>query len=259
MTGRRRILALGATVLAPAWTGAQTPPASAAAGSTLVLANALYPPLVNPPGHASGEGCDIDIAREALRRGGHTGEIELQLVPWKRVLFMLERGLADFTTTANYSPERDRFLRWSAPYRAGVRYHFYTRRGAGLRLQQLEDLRGHRLALSAGFIYPKAVLDMAADRVEYGRDVGGAVQLVERGRAEVVIVSALAGTWEIRQLGHADVLERQPLEHFNAEPSFMAFSKSSPRTMAALAAMNAGLAAMQRDGSVTRLERRYVR
>lgn len=257
MNPRRRLLALGAVALAPGWACAQT--AASAAANTLVLANAVYPPLVNPPGHASGEGCDIDIAREALKRGGYDGAIDLQFVPWKRVLFMLERGTADFTTTANFSPERDRFLRWSAPYRSGVRYHFYSRKGSGLKLQHLEDLHGHRLALSAGFIYPKAVLEMAGSQVEFGRDVGSAVQLVERGRAEVVIVSALAGTWEIRQMGMADALERHPLEHFNAEPSFMAFSKNSPRAMAGLAAMNTGLASMLHDGSIARLERHYVR
>ncbi|MBI3346335.1 MAG: transporter substrate-binding domain-containing protein [Burkholderiales bacterium] len=253
MNTRRRLLTLGAAVLAPAWVRAEPAP------DALVLANAIYPPLVNPPGHASGEGVDIEIAREALRRGGFEGAIDLQLVPWKRVLFMLEHGTADFTTTANFSTERDRFLRWSTPYRAGVQYHFYTRKGSGLKLQQLEDLRGHRLALSAGFIYPKAVLDMAAGQVEYGRNVGSAVQLVERGRAEVAIVSALAGTWEIHQLGAADALERQPLAHFNPEPSFMAFSKASTRSPAALAAMDAGLASMLRDGSIARIERRYVR
>lgn len=258
MDTRRRILALGAAALAPGWARAEAA-ASATASGTLVLANAVYPPLVNPQGHASGEGIDIEIAREALKRGGHAGAIEIQWVPWKRALFMLERGTADFTTTVNYSPERDRFLRWSQAYRAGVRYHFYSRKGSGLKLQHLEELRGHTLALSAGFIYPKPVMEVAAGRVEYGRDVGGAVQLVERNRAEVVIVSALAGTWEIRQLGLADRLERHALEYFNAEPSFMAFSKNSPRSSAALAAMDAGLASMQRDGSIARIEKRYVR
>lgn len=258
MDTRRRFLTGSAAALALPWARAETA-ASAPGAGPLVLANALYPPLVNPQGHASGEGVDIDIAREALHRGGYPGGIEIQWVPWKRVLFMLERGVADFTTTVNYSKDRDRFLRWSMAYRAGVKYHFYTRKGSGLRLQHLDDLRGHSLALSAGFIYPKAVLEMADGRVEYGRDVGGAVQLVERGRAEVVIVSALAGTWEIRQLGVADSLERQPLEHFNAEPTFMAFSKNSPRAMAALAAMDTGLASMLRDGSITRIEKRYVR
>jgi len=258
MDTRRRFLTGSAAALALPWAQAQTP-ASAPATSTLVLANALYPPLVNPHGHASGEGVDIDIAREALHRGGYTGAIEVQWVPWKRVLFMLERGMADFTTTVNYSKDRDRFLRWSKAYRAGVRYHFYSRKGTSLKLQQLDDLRGHTLALSAGFIYPKAVLEAADGHVEYGRDVAGAVQLVERGRAEVVIVSALAGTWEIRQLGVADALERHPLEHFNPEPTFMAFSKNSPRAMTALAAMDMGLASMQRDGSITRIEKRYVR
>jgi ABC-type amino acid transport substrate-binding protein len=253
MDTRRRLLGAGAAALLPGWAAAE------ASGAPLVLANAVYPPLVNPQGHAGGEGVDIDIAREALSRGGFKGPIELQWVPWKRVLFMLEHGTADFTTTVNFSAERDRFVRWSRPYRAGVNYHFYTRRGSPLRLNNLQDLRGRRLALSEGFIYPKSVLAMVGTALEYGRDVGTAVQLVERGRAEVVIVSALAGTWEIRRLGVAGLLQRQPLEHFNAEPSFMAFSRQSPRAEAALAAMNAGLISLQRDGTISRLERQYQR
>lgn len=251
MDTRRRLLALGAASLAPAWALADT-------AAPLVLVNTIYPPLVNPPGDASGEGIDIEIAREALRRGGHAGPIDIQWVPWKRALFMLEHGKADFTTTVNYSTERDRFLRWSLSYRAGKHYHFYTRRGAGRQLSRLQDLQGLRLALSAGYIYPKAVLDQVGGRVEYGRDVSAAVQLVERDRADVVLVTALVGQWEVRRLGLADRLDRQPLEHFNPEPTFMGFSKSSPRSAAAVAAMDAGLAGMQRDGSIARMEKRYM-
>lgn len=251
---RRHFLACGGALLAAAEARATD-----AAAPTLVLVNAVYPPLVNPPGDASGEGVDIDIAREALRRGGYTGGIELQWVPWKRALFMLERGLADFTTTINFSTERDRFLRWSKAYRAGKQYYFYTRKGSGPRLRQLSDLRGLRLALSDGFIYPQAVLDAATGKPELGRNVAGAVQLVERGRADVVIATALAGAWEIHQLGLADRLERQPLEHFNPEPTFIAFSAASPRTAAGLAALNAGLASMLRDGSIAHIEKRYSR
>jgi polar amino acid transport system substrate-binding protein len=253
MDTRRRFLASPALLL-PGWAAAEP-----AASGPLVLANTVYPPLVNPAGHASGEGVDIDIAREALKRGGWHGEIDVQWVPWKRVLFMLERGLADFTTTVNYSTERDRFLRWSVSYRAGKQYHFYTRRGSGLKLEKLQDLRGLRLAVGSGYIYPQAVLDQVEGRVEQARDVGAAVQLVEHQRADVVIVTALVGLWEIRQLGLADRLDRQPLQHFNPEPTFMGFAKASARAPAALAAMDAGLAAMQRDGSIARIEKRYVR
>lgn len=257
MDTRRRFLGCSGALLAPGWAHADTA-ASAPAGA-LVLVNAVYPPLVNPQGHASGEGIDIEIAREALKRGGHPGAIDLQWVPWKRALFMLERGLADFTTTVNHSAERDQFLRWSASYRSGKDYHFYTRRGSGLKIARLQDLQGLRLAVSAGYIYPQPVLDQVAGRVEYARDVGAAVLLVEHGRADVVLVTALVGLWEVRALGLAPRLERQPLQHFNPEPTFMGFSRASPRTPAALAAMDLGLASMQRDGSIARIEKRYVR
>lgn len=252
MTTRRHVLAAGAASLAGPWAHAEP------AADPLVLVNTVYPPLVNPRGHPSGEGVDIEIAREALKRGGYAGTIEIQWVPWKRALFMLERGTADFTTTVNYSPERDRFIRWSASYRAGKNYHFYTRVGSGLKLEKLQDLHGLRLAVGAGYIYPKPVLDQVGDQVEYARDVGAAVQLVERGRADVVIVTALVGLWEVRNLGLVSRLDRQPLQFFNPEPTFMGFSRNSPRSMAALAAMDAGLASMLHDGSIARIEKRYV-
>lgn len=253
MNSRRHFLQAGALLLpAPAW-------AQAAEPGPLVLANTAYPPLVNPPGHASGEGVDVDIAREALRRGGWRGGIEVQWVPWKRALFMLERGLADFTTTVNHSAERDRFLHWSTSYRAGKLYHFYSRRGSGLKLDKLQDLRGLRLAISAGYLYPQAVLDQADGQLQQARDVAAAVQLVEHQRADIVLVTALVGLWEIRQLGLGDRLERQALTYFNPEPTYMGFSRASARAPAALAAMNTGLAAMQRDGAITRIEKRYVR
>lgn len=268
MDSRRRFIATSAATLAAGWAqgqpaAAQRPdsPASSglAADGPLVLANAVYPPLVHAQGNPNGEGIDIEIAREALRRGGAEWPVEIQWAPWKRVLSMLESGLADFTTTVDFSPERERFLRFSSGYRSGSRYYFYSRKGSGLRLQKLADLRGQRLALSEGFFYPEPVLQTVGRLVEYGKDVATAVRLVEARRADVVIVSHLAGLWAIREQGLSDVLERQPLEVVRSVPVFMAFSRASPRATAGLAAMNAGLARMRRDGSIGRIEQRYLR
>lgn len=252
--GRRHLLAAGATALAAPW---------ALAGpqdlEPLVLANTVYSPLVNPQGDPNGEGVDIEVAREALRRGGAPWPVTVQWVPWKRVLFMLERGLADFTTTVNFSPERERFLSFSDGYRNGTRYFFFSRKGLNLKLRTLEDLRGHRLALAEGFFYPEPVLAMVGKSVEYGKDVATAVRLVEASRAEVVIVSHLAGLWAVRQQQLEAVLERQPLEFMKPSPVYMAFSRERPRAAAALAAMNTGLASMRSDGSIARIEARYMR
>lgn len=251
---RRHLITAGASALATPWALAQpTEP------EPLVLANAVYPPLVNPPGDPRGEGVDIDVAREALRRGGAPWPVTVQWVPWKRVLFMLERGLADLTTTVNHSPERERFLRFSDGYRNGTRYFFFSRKGLNLKLRKLDDLRGHRLALAEGFFYPEPVLAAVGRAVEYGKDVATAVRLVEAGRADVVIVSHLAGLWAVRQQRLEAVLERQPLEFMKPSPVYMAFSRERPRSVVALAAMNAGLASMRADGSIARIEAQYMR
>ncbi len=253
MTSRRLWLAGSAATLAGPWALAEPEPEQ-----TLVLATAPYPPFVNLPGHPRGEGIDIDIAREALRRGGGHYRLDVQMVPWRRALFMLEHGVADFTTTIARTPERDRFLDWSTAYRTRIVYRFYSRKGSKVSVRRIEDVARYRLGLSAGFFYPEPILQQAGQNVEHAKDIATVVRLLQTGRVELIVISNYAGVWEIREQGMAGQFDVQPFEHSNENSAFMAFSRSRPHA-AALAAMNTGLAAMQRDGSITRMEQRYLR
>jgi polar amino acid transport system substrate-binding protein len=250
---RRDLLALGASAMAVPWADAQP----AGADKPLLLVNALYPPFVNAPGHPRGEGIDIDIAREALRRGGGRYKLDVQIVPWKRALFMLEHGVADFTTTVAYTPERDRFLAWSGAYRSHIAYHFYSRKGANVSVRRIEDVARYRLGLSAGFFYPQPIRQQAGSRIEQAKDIATVVKLLLTDRVDLIVISNYAGAWEIREQGVADQLDVQPFEFPNENQAFMAFSRARPNPVA-LAAMTAGLASMVRDGTVARLEQKYL-
>lgn len=228
------------------------PPAPAAA---LVLVNAPYPPYVNPPGDPSGEGIDIEIAREALRRSGYS--IKLRIVPWKRVLVMLENGEADFTTTISRNGDRSRYLAWTPGYRNSVRYHFYGRKGGKVVLRQLADLDGRSLGLTTGFFFPPAITERLGVSLQTGSSVAQTVQMLDAGRADFIVVNALAGAWEIRRLGLAERLEQQPLVYASNSPTYMAFSRAR-NFSAHLAALNAGLASMEKDGSLTLIEKKYL-
>ena len=129
--------------------------ALAAPNKTLVLVNDPYPPYVMPAGDKIGPGIDIEIAKEALSRGGY--QVEVKLVPFKRVMVMLENGEADFTTTLSFKPERDKFLDWSSSYRDETIYHFYVAKGKTWPATTLADFKGKRLGVTAGFSYPKAI------------------------------------------------------------------------------------------------------
>jgi polar amino acid transport system substrate-binding protein len=246
---RRTLLCL------PALAGSARGLAAGGGERPLLLVNAVYPPFVNPPGHAQGEGLDIDIAREALRRAGR--QVEVQLLPWKRALLMLERGQADLTTTISRNSERDRFLRFTQSYRNGASYQFYTRRGTALALRSLDDLAGRRLGTVEGFFYPEAITGRPDVVVDTARDVGLLAQKLQAGRIDVMVVTGIRGAWEIREAGLQDVLTRQPYAYTTASPNYIAFSRA--RSDAALVtATREALQQMMADGSVAAIERHYL-
>ena len=245
---RRRWLASLAAVpaLAHAEKGASAP---------LVMVNTIYPPFVNAPGDPGGEGLDVEIAREVLRRIGHT--MELQVVPWRRVLLMLEYGHADFTTTISRRDDRDRYLEWSNPYRLGAAYRFYALKSSKFKLNSLDDLRGRRLGLIAGFNYPPPITEVPNVRLERTGDIAMLTKMLIADRTDFMVVTAIAGAWEIRKLGLADRLEQQPYEYTSTSPNYLAFSKRRP-IAGKLPAINAALQAMVKDGSMARIQAKYL-
>ena len=223
----------------------------------LRLVTAPYPPFVHEAGSAHGEGMDVDIAREALKRSGY--EVELQLVPWKRALLMLERGDADFTTTISRNGDRDRFIDWSQGYRSWVRYHFYARANTAETLQILKDLDGKTLGITLGYFYPDAVVKPPEHRVriETGKDMATTIRMLRAGRSDYIVVNALAGAWEISQLGLMGELKQQPLVYSSDSPTYMGFSKVR-NNAPAIEAMNKGLSSMIKDGTLAKIEKKYA-
>jgi polar amino acid transport system substrate-binding protein len=253
---RHRSRRLAAALLLCACLPATAADAAAGAGRTLLLVNAPYPPFVNPEGDPQGEGIDVEIAREALRRGGGFG-VTMRVVPWKRALAMLERGEADFTTTISRNGDRSRFLAWSSGYRNSVRYQFYSRKGAPATLSGLSGLDGHSLGLTLGFYYPEAITRRPGLVLHTGSSVSHTVQMLDAGRTDFMVVNGLAGAWAIRRLGLEDKLELQPYFYSSDSPTYMAFSRARPFA-APLAAMERGLQSMAKDGTLAQIEKKYT-
>lgn len=230
-------------------------PAMAQARPVLAMVNTVYPPFVNEPGGPAGEGLDVEIAREALRRAGYA--LELRLRPWKRVLLELETGQADFTTTISRRDDRNRYLDWSPAYRNGADYCFFARPGAPFALTQLDELQGRRLGVVGGFHYPPPLLQVPGLRLVPGRDVSMLVKMLLAERSDYLVATALAGRWELKQLGLTEQVREQPYRYHSDSPNYLAFARARPQAMAALPAVSAALTQMQADGTLRRIERRY--
>jgi polar amino acid transport system substrate-binding protein len=252
MSTRRDLLVAGALGASP-WLDAR-----GQAETVLRLVNALYPPFVLPAGDPMGEGMDIELARAALAVALPKARIEVELMPWRRVLMLLENGQADLTTTISLSGDRRRFLMFSEGYRDEVRYHFYTRAESPVRVTQLSDLKPLSLGVSAGFFYPSAIKEATERPLVEAKDIETAVRMLNAGRSDVIVLNHLAGAWQIRKLGLEASLVRQPFHYSSGSPTHMAVSRGRPDAAALLKALDRGLRQCHLDGTQARIEKRYL-
>ncbi|MFN8850823.1 MAG: substrate-binding periplasmic protein [Inhella sp.] len=224
------------------------------AARTLTMLNTVYPPFVNPPDHPLGEGMDVELAREALRRAGYGMRVEL--VPWRRVLLLLRHGQGDFTTTISRREDRSDYLHWSPAYRLGANYRLYGRSGAPLEIHALSDLAGRRIGVIEGFHYPPVLLRQPGSVMVPGRDIGSLVAMLMAERTDVMLVTAIAGAWEIRQRGLDARVQRQPYEYTSDSPNYLAFAKARVDAKV-VQQVGRALVQLQRDGTQARIEARY--
>lgn len=221
----------------------------------LTLVTSPYPPFVNPEGDPVGEGIDIDIAREALSRGGY--QIKVVMVPWKRALNMLRNGQADLTTTISKNEDRDSYLAWTQGYRNSVEYRFYGKKGDTRKLTTLKDLEGLRIGITLGYFYPDALVKRQNVSYLSGNTISNTVQMLTKGRSDFILVNNIAGLWEINKLGLTQELELQALKYHSDSPTYMAFSRQT-NFEKPLNVMMESLKQMAKDGSIQRIEKKYI-
>ncbi len=222
----------------------------------LHLVSAPLPPYVFEPGHAAGAGLDIDIAREALQRGGGW-TLQVSVLPWRRALLMLEHGQADFAPSVRITPERRRFLNFTQSYGGHVRHAVYTRADSGLAVKRLADLEGLSVGLAAGFELPPALHAALTGPRERATDATAVLRMLLAKRVQAVVLNELPAQWLVRERGWGAEVQAQPLVFDSGDQTQMGFSLRSPRLSEGLAAANRGLASMARDKRFDQLASRY--
>jgi polar amino acid transport system substrate-binding protein len=231
-------------------------PAWARPGTRVRLAANVLPPYVLEAGHPLGDGIDVDMARAALQLAGL--ELELQRVPWRRVLAQLESGAADFTTGIRDTPERRRFLHYTRGYGDPVRHDFYALRERGVLMRRVQDLAGLRIGVVAGFAFPAALAPWLSRPASQAGNLETLLRMTAAARFDVAVVNELPGLWLLRELGLEGLLARQPVRHDSGEQTHMAVSHKSPLAERLLPALDKGLERLAANGTWQRLARHYL-
>lgn len=234
---------------------------SDASGQTLpvevVLVNSPYPPYVMPEGDARGPGIDMEVAMKALNALGI--KVVVQMVPFKRVLHMLEVGQADLTTTLSIRDDRDAYLLWSEPYRSGTPYLFFTRKDGPFIPSQLADLRGKTVGITRGFAYPPEFANDSSITKSEAPHHESLVGMLLQDRFDAIIINAIVGKYELIASGKIAEVRQAPFElsSVNDPGTVMGFSKARC-DKELVVRFNAEIRQMLADGTIARIQRKYL-
>jgi len=227
----------------------------AAAATPVHLGIGEWPPYFSQS--LKHQGSFAYIVNEAFAAAGY--DVVYSFLPWKRALQEAASGELDGSPGWKSTPERAASFLFSDPVITSTSVFFHTT-WAPFSWKNLDDLKGLRIAVAAGYSYganfdaavaeKRLTVDVAKD------DITGFRMLIDK-HVDLVLVN--------RDVGH-DILRRQlapddaafitedPMP-VDEQPSFLAISKKAPHADQLLDDFNRGLATVREQGLLDRVQR----
>jgi len=217
-----------------------------------------YPPfaLVKPDGTA--DGFSVDLLKAVVKAAGL--KIHIAVGPWNEIKQNLIDGRLDVLPLVSYSPERDQFLDFTAPY---LRMHgaIFVRKGEK-RIRSVADLKDKSVIVMRGdtaheYVKKKKISDnlVLTDSFEE------AFRLLSAGKHDAVVIQQLVGLQLIKQMGIPNVVSVATFDETSLRPSSSPTIGFEQKFCIAvrqgdadlLARLNEGLAIVIADGTYDRL------
>lgn len=212
-----------------------------------------YPPFEYQEG-GEVRGVAVDLVREAFSRMGDT--VSIKVLPWPRVLWLVENGAADGFFTTYRVPERERWADYSHEELVPQVTSLFSLRDAKIPYHgNLAELSGHPVGVvmkvSYGAKFDQAVQGRVLSRVLESVDGETNFRQLFAGRVDIIASNRDGARFILRRMGKdGEVRElKPPLENV---PSYIAFSKR--KHLAALRdRFDRVLREMKADGTWARL------
>lgn len=208
-------------------------------------------------------GIDIEVIRAfAEELDCYVTFVEM---PWTRILLAIEAGQLDMTSSASLTEERQRYARFSDPYRQ-AEVAVYVRRGESeqFQLSSLQDIvtAGMRLGVVTGYYYGEdfdalSKTDSFAALVDPAADYDTNIRKLLHSRIDGFIVDDVGVMVSaVRRLGVEDQVERHPLFLEGDDLHFM-FSRKTVDALR-VEGINHAIRRMEEDGRLEEIMRKHL-
>ncbi len=121
-----------------------------AAGTTFnIVGDDDFPPFSFIDQNQQASGIDIEILQELSKRMGI--KINIELVPWKRLLQTTKNGTILGSFSLFKTPERESFSLFTHPLHYST-FKLFTAKNNIIKFENIHDLYGKRIGIEAGFV-----------------------------------------------------------------------------------------------------------
>jgi len=221
----------------------------AAAAAPLRITTEHLPPssMVGADGAITGRA--TEKIRELMTRTGTDYKIEL--LPWKRALMMAQTQGHTCVYSTSRTPERESRFKWVGPTDE-AEWQFWGRADHSFPLNSLDDARKLRIGTALGDAREEYLRSRGFNVDAATNDLVNPQKLL-LNRIDLWAVSIRNG---VAFPGHPEWADKVvPLMAFHRVKVYLACHPSVPDEL--IDRLNAALAEMRRDGTVTRIDRKY--
>lgn len=218
------------------------------ANPTIVMVTTEFAPYMGA--ELSGQGALVAITTEAFRREGYS--LQVRFLPWVRGLAYAKEGQVDGVIGLWYSQER---AQWFAYSRSVIsnKIGFYERRDHPVAFTTLNGLKPYVIGTVRAYANPPA-FDAAHLQTEEAVDDITNLRKLAAGHLDLILVDKAVAQYlidhSLQELKNQLKWVEPPVDIL---PLYVGLSKKAPDFEKKLAALNAGMESMQKDGSLAKL------
>lgn len=210
-------------------------------------------------------GRNVEITEECLKRMGFEATVEI--IPWKRALYLVKTGGADAIIDAAFNSDRAEYLFYPDEELYEEQWYAFKRKGSPLTLDRgLKNAEQFTLGITRGFEYggmiQEAINSRRFKKLEIAVNYEMNIKKLIGKRFDILIGVRLTVLNLIKKMGLTDAIEIVPMTETN-QPYLLSSSKTyvafSRKTMSQDIAdlFSSTLKGMKEDGTVDFIEKKY--
>ncbi len=200
-------------------------------------------------------GLDVEIIKKAAEIAGV--KVKIDVYPWAGTLKLVKKGKADGVFGCGKKPEREEFLYYPETPARYVKFVFFVNEHFEGTIDGIKDIRNREVGVVRNYFVSHEFNDDPAILKYYANNTNQLLRQVSINRRQIAVYSWIAGAYKLKLLGITN-LRSFPYKNAPTYPSYLAFSKASPRGKKAYEIFSHALKRLEEKGVLDAIYHKYT-